>query len=359
MYLNILAMKYIVLTLSIILYQYSNIFGQNLNDFSNNWEALSQVETTRNGLDTLEFIETLLSLEENDLFEFTYLTADNLGNLAGYDFKLERIIFFKKDNYKDINFLTDGLGRGPREMKLVRDLKFDKNGDIWAIDLDGGKITLWSVKDELIKSFKPNRKHARPYRIALCSNFLTILSEQYLAEGLYHSFDLNGAPINSFMTLNNTDRDDIRILSNATYFRADLKCHNNTIYHVGKFKNYIRKYDKNGNLIFSKRVIEFSGNPQPLLEIEKRSSRRKADVKTISGNIEVVEGNLLVSFSGKRNPYFYLLDIYDLDGNYKFSYQFKHPTNEFTTDGNYIYTLETHREDRKEYIGKYKLPFLE
>jgi len=340
-------MKYLVLSISVMLYQCSDVFSQNVNAFSENWEAIPQVESVRNGLDTLEHI---------DLFEFAYLTADSSGNLAGYDFNLEKILFFKKDNYHDIQFLTDGIGRGPREMKLVRDIEFDKNGDLWAIDLESGKITLWSKNNELLKSFKPNRKHARPYRLALCSNYLTILSEQYLAEGLYHSFDLEGKPKNSFMSFSNINRDNLRIFTNASYFRGDLKCYNNSIYHVGKFKNYIRKYDKNGDLIFSKKVIEFQGNPEPLLEIEKRSSRRKADVKTISGNIEVVEDNLLISFSGKRNSYFYLLDVYDQDGDYKISYQFKHPTNEFTTDGNYIYTLETHRKDKKQYISKYKLP---
>jgi|GEM_PF-960526 hypothetical protein len=349
-------MKYLVLTLSILLYQYSNVFSQHTNAFSENWEAISQIESVRTGLDTLEYIETLFSLEDKDLFEFAYLTADSSGNLAGYDFNLEKILFFKNDNYNDIKFLTDGIGRGPREMKLVRDLEFDKNGDLWALDLEGGKITQWSINNELLKSFKPNRKHARPYRLALCSSYLTILSEQYLGEGLFHSFDLRGTPKNSFMRFSIADRDDLRILTNASYFRGDLKCYNNSIYQVGKFKNYIRKYDNDGNLIFSKKVIEFSGNPEPLLEIDKRSSRRRADVKTISGNIEVIKGGLLISFSGKRNSYFYLLDIYDQDGNYKISYQFRHPTNEFTTDGKYIFTLETHREDKKQYISKYKLP---
>ena len=352
-------MKYLSLTILLFFNYYPNLFSQDLNAFSENWEALPQVETVRNGLDTLEFIETLFSLENKGLFEFAYLRADSLGNLAGYDFGLERIIYFQSENYADIKLLSDGIGRGPREMKLVRDLEFDINGDLWVIDLDGGKIKLWSKEDILLKSFKPNRKHARPYRLAICGTFLTILSEQYLGEGLYHNFDFEGNSENSFMILNIENRERFRIWSNASYFRGDLACNKDAIYHVGKFKNYIRKYNREGDLIFSKKVIEFSGNPEPLLEIDKRSSRRKSDVKTISGNIEIVDDYLIVSFSGKRNSYFYLLDVYDLDGNYKITYQFKHATREFSTDGTYIYALETHREDKKHYIGKYKLPSLE
>ena len=327
--------------------------------FENNWEAEPQIESNRKGMDTLVYENTLVSLEDFGLYEFAYLTTDDFGNIAGYNFTLERITLFESKNYNDINLLTDGIGRGPREMKLVRDLQFDENENLWAIDLDGGKVTLWSKDDELIKSFNPNKKHARPYRIALCNSFLTILSEQYLGEGLYHNFDLSGKAMNSFMVLSNKNMDEFKLWSNATYFRGDLTCNDDKVYHVGKFKNYIKKYDQNGNLIFSKKVIEFEGNHEPLLKVEKRSSSRKGEVKTISGQIEVVNDYLWISFSGKRNSYFYILDVYDLEGNYKTSYQFKHPTKEFTTAGKYVYTLETHRDDKKQYISKYKLPIID
>mgnify|MGYP003677352395 CR=1 FL=1 len=333
-----------------------NLKGQSVDDFKYNWESEDQLQSSRKGLDSLKLINVLVSLDDQDLFQFAYIRADNLGNLVGYDFNKERVIYFHQEDYSVVREITDGNGRGPREMKLVRDIEFDKKGNMWIIDLEGGKITKWSKENELLKSFKPKKKYTRPYRIALCENSISILSEQYLGEGLYHKFDLEGNEQNSFMTLKNNNKDEFRLWTDASYFRGDLTCSNEKIYHVGRYKNYIRKYDKNGELLFSKKVIEFEGNPEPLLELGNRSSRRKDEVKTISGQIEVLDNSLLVSFSGKRNPYFYILDIYDLNGNYKISYQFNHPTKEFTTDGKFIYTLETHRNDKKQYIAKYRLP---
>jgi len=349
-------MKYVLFNLLFSCVLYCSVYAQFTNQFADNWNAINQERSQRIGLDSLNQIEILISLEEFGLYEFAYLTSDNEGNLAGYDFKKERVIYFSKGLDKKIEFLTDGIGRGPRETKLVRDIKFDDNGNIWLADLEGGRITKWSPENKLLISFKPNKKYTRPYRIAICKNFITILSEQYLGEGLYHNFDFNGKNIRSFMTLNDQNKDSFRLWSNASYFRGNINCHDENIYHVGKFKNFIRKYDEGSNLIYSKKVIEFEGNPEPLLEIEKRSSRRKNDVRTISGQVEIVNDKLLVSFSGKRNSYYYLLDAYDLNGNYLKSFQFKYPVKEFTTDGKFIYTLETHRKDMHQYISKYELP---
>jgi DNA-binding transcriptional ArsR family regulator len=165
-----ISLRDLVYTISILLiFMMSlSVKSQDLTVFEGNWEASIQEKTQREFIDTLEFVDELISLEDNDLYEAAYLDADKSGNLIVYDYSKERIIFFPTGDYKSFNEITDGIGRGPKELKLARDLKFDSEGFIWVIDLDGGKIQKWDSENNLIKNFKPSLKYVRQYRIAVC-----------------------------------------------------------------------------------------------------------------------------------------------------------------------------------------------
>ena len=185
-------MKKIILPVYISLVLNTALDAQTINKFEFNWEAENQNNVERVFKKDLKPIEEILSLEESELYEFAYLDVDSDGNLVGYDFSKERIIYFPANDYQSIIELTNGIGRGPKELRLPRDLKFDEKGNIWGIDLEGGRIQSWSKINEIVKNFKSDRKYVRPYKLAVCNTYVYVLSEQYLGQGLYHKFNLEG-----------------------------------------------------------------------------------------------------------------------------------------------------------------------
>lgn len=329
--------------------------SQSLDEFTYNWEASEQTKKERVSRDTLRLDSVLLALEAEEFYEFAYLDADNDGNLAFYNFTRDRIIILPSNNYSEYKELGNGRGRGPGEIELARDIKFNDSGSLWLVDLENINIQKWNSYGDLEKNFKPRKKHLRPYRIAVCEEFLYILSEQYLKDGLYHRLNFSGDVINSFKLIENKKKETERLWRNASYFRGDIQCDGEDLVHVGTYKNYIRKYSKNGELKFSKKIIGPDVNPEPLLYMSKRSRGRKENVKTLSGNVEIVGDKIFVSHSGKKRWYYHL-DIYDNNGEYLESYYFKHPVQEFTTNGKYLYTIEYHKSDANHYIARYLLP---
>lgn len=341
-----------------MLFLWSNYsFSQSIDGFKYNWEASPQQSTQRNILDTLQREDILFVLEDLDLYESGYLTADESGNLSFYDFSQERIIYLNTKNPTEISLFSEGFGRGPEEIELARDVRIDKNGKIWIIDLENSKLQRWNNSGELEMSLQGSKKLLRPYRLAICDNQLFILPELYQPEGLYHTFDLEGNFKNSFKEIK-ADKDFTETAwRTASYFRGDLTCIGDDLVHIGRYKDFIRRYDGNtGDLIFSKKTVEFSGNPEPLLEpIGRRNTKRKDDVKTINGDVEIYKERILISYSG-NNRWFHFLDSYDLEGNYIESWKLGRPTLEFTIGGDYLYAFEYNRERKTQQLTKYRLP---
>ena len=118
-------MKYLVLTLSILLYQYSNVFSQHTNAFSENWEAISQIESVRTGLDTLEYIETLFSLEDKDLFELETEERAHKGIFLAFQYPLE-IPGVNTNIFLKTSLNAVRKARGEKELDAIEFLKLVK-----------------------------------------------------------------------------------------------------------------------------------------------------------------------------------------------------------------------------------------
>ncbi|SMO77910.1 hypothetical protein SAMN06265219_11078 [Gracilimonas mengyeensis] len=328
-------------------------------EFKKNWESTPQTVQARVGLDTLIYDSVRINLLDLGYFDVNFLDVDWNGNLGAYDFGLERILYFPKSDYMNIKEYGDGEGRGPREFMNAYDLKFDKNQNIWLTDVGEGRISQWSKEGELLQIFPPSKKYVLPARLAVCdNNTLFVISEQYSNDGFYQHIGLDGKHLKSFKKVDN------HFFQFPSYSDGELDCdQQGALYHAGIYREYIRKYDYEGNLVFSRSVVDFEPNPKDLIKEEKEGLfgkwyTRIENIRRASGDVVVQDGLIYVGFSGKKpgEAYLGMIDVYSsTDGEYKYSFTFPYRTQEFTILNDRVYTLEFD-ENEDLYLAVYRLP---
>lgn len=322
---------------------------------NNNWDARPQDIHNRVIIDTLFLNNQILNLEENDFFDIHYFALDNKGNIAAFDYGHHRLIYFPANNPDDYKFYSEGKGRGPGEYILIRDIEFDVDGNIWILDMEQAKLDVWSRKGFLKQSFISSLKYVRPYKLALCNSGFALISEQYLKDGFYHMYSNSGQFQFTFKTIENGDRNIDQIYRDASYIRGDMICVDDKILHAGRYKNYLRYYDQDGKLVKSVKTIWNEDNKEPLIKVNSKYGGRHDEVKTITGNVSESNGLILASYSGKKY-WFYILDVYDKDLNYLYSYKFKKPVKEFAANDSMLIVKEYDRQKEQFILSEYKLP---
>lgn len=321
------------------------------------WDAEEQVKKERLIIDTLKFVELVFDLEDNELFEFAFLDSDIDNNLVAYDFGREKIIYLANDDYQNIQEISNGRGRGPGELGHVFDVKFDKKGSIWVADLEKHEISNWSPEGDLKSTIKPGKKYVRPAKLGVCeSNFIYILSEQYISEGIYHAFDKNGEPLSIFKTVQHEDKNLQSNMRGGSYSDGRLECHENDLIHVGSYKNYIRRYSVDGKLIYSVKSIS-QDNPEPLLVTKGKWTELHEDAVRLHRDIDIEDGLLYVGYAGKKGLWMYILDVYDItNAEYLYSFKFKNPVQEFSITGNQIFVTEYDWNEKDTDLAIYSIP---
>ncbi len=322
-----------------------------------NWEAVNQEETKRSVLGELKIEEMVFGLEQNGLFESAYFDSDIHDNLVAYDFPREKIMLFTNSDYKNPFELTEGRGRGPNELRMPRDLIISNDNHILITDSEGLKFEKWSFTNRLVYSNSKLNKLIKPDQITECGESIIITSSQYSNDGFYHIYDKNGLYKKSIGKITHDNKQKEKDLRSGYRVLGDIDCHNNDIIHVGLYQNYIRKINLDGNILYSVKVIEYEGNEEPLISTDGKWNSLNDNVVALSGNVEVFNDYLLISFGGKKGEWYYYLDVYSaISGNYEFSYKFSNPVKEFFISDEYIYTKEYNFNDHESYIIKYSIP---
>ncbi|TYP93630.1 NHL repeat-containing protein [Fodinibius salinus] len=338
----------IVLTFFLV----SNISAQVPKSFYQNYESQPQKTDKRIGLeDSLVSIGPKITLSDFELYELAFLTVDSKGNIAGYDYQLEHIVYFPHDSLSDIKLLGNGVGNGPKEFRYPSDVKFDKDGNIWVTDKNASRITKWSPSGELLKSLPANRNYVRPAKLAVCNFKLYTVSEQYLPSGVMSVLTKGGKLLNSFQKIED------RMQRFPAYMNGEVTCHNENLFIVGSYKNYIRKYDSGGSIIFSRSVQSFEPNKEPMVTKDGKWYTRSDDARRVSGDVWVRNNKLYAGFSGNKNSWYYCLDTYNIeDGGYLRSYIFNHPVEDFTMSDTKIFVIEWDSKNDNRRLAVYKLP---
>jgi hypothetical protein len=333
-----------------VLFSIGEAFSQT-SQFENNWEFETREYQERVFLDTLNKVKTYL-LENFDLYEVSSLESDKDGNLVLFDFTNQyKIAFIPNGDLNKIQYLGNGKGDGPMEFGNPFDLKFDHEGNIWLVDVEKYRVQKWSRNGMLLQEFK-TPKYVRPSKLAHNNrkNTLLVLSEQFTPDGVLYIFDLNGDLKHSFQKPKNKETRSV------LYFESELVSTKEGFIVAGGVKPFLRGYDSNGNLKYSKGIIGFK-NPEKILTRNGRVTSRSKELIRATVDIQSAGNFIYLGVSGKVNErWIRIIDIYEsISGDYKHSFKLIYPAKYFTIFGNKLYAIEYNWDDEKIYLSEYNI----
>lgn len=276
-----------------------------------------------------------IKLEDHDIFQPSLLSAAPEDYIAFYDYSAHKIVTYNV-NMGAINLLGEGLGGGPKEFRNPLGLMFDGQGNIWVADPKQARLTKWGVNGEILASFSTDK--VIPSRLVVTPERIITLSNTIRPKGVFVMYDSLGKKMGSFEKIDS----DIRygsFLIDGYLARGD----NNEIFWGSSYYGMIRKYDKSGELLFSRSTIEKITE----LEFENvniaglgKGFRTSEDSKNAVREMAFKDGNLFVLFSGTKYAAKYL-DVYDSkNGDYKFSFQLDQSTIDMEIQDEKIWVIE-------------------
>jgi hypothetical protein len=291
-----------------------------------------------------------INLSEYDMFLPQSLDMDSAVNIAFFDRGLSKIAI-KNSNDNSLITFGEGKGRGPREFQRIWDLELNEEGEIFLTDMDKQKIIKWNILQEFKEELDIEERFVRPSRFTLCKDdkIMYVLSAQYGRKGIISKFDMRGKHLMSFLKIDSHEK---RL---PYYTDGEMACDDNgNLYYTGRFTNVIRKYNSNGKVVFDREVFGFEGN-EKITEKDGMFTTIAKDVKRATGEVYIINENLLVAFSGRKDGLLKVIDIYSTtDGAYKYSFELPNLFESFTISDDRIATFEkSASEDIKLCIYSY------
>ncbi|NBC26668.1 MAG: hypothetical protein GVY08_07400 [Bacteroidetes bacterium] len=117
------------------------------------------------------------------------------------------------------------------------------------MDNPGLKILILDPKGNLVHEIFP-KKGARPARVALGDNENVLIYTPITPEFLFNQSDLEGNTIGGFSTLGDLAG------HNALKYTGRVVVKNNHLYFAGHSESILKKYDLDGDLMFSRTTID-------------------------------------------------------------------------------------------------------
>ena len=330
----------------------STAFAQNVKS----WDSEDQSKIKREYKDSL-VLQQRIQLDQHGIYLPRMLDVDSKGNIALFAFKQYKLVIIDGDTYQVNKY--GSKGRGPREFKGAFDLSFHDGGNIIISDKKQYRISLWSREGEHLHNFKMN-KEIMPTRVAFCEDgSIFVMNRFYRDHGMLSKLNYEGKVVNTFQELTSD------ISKNAFVYDGSLDCHNNNLFYAGYYKNFIRRYNENGELLYSRSIVDFEPNDQIVVEKKYGNQIRTSyasGLRKASGNIDANDSTLMVGFSNDEisatgDPMLlHKIDTYNYEnGEYLYTYPLRSPALEFSILNGKVYTLESD-EDGLYSIGIYKIP---
>ncbi len=295
----------------------------------------------------LTFVKEV-KLSDYGIYESSILSANERGDIVVFDYSEFKIAYASIDELDFKLFERGGRGRGPDEFQMIKDLKLVNEGNIYLTDRDKGTLTQWNTSGEFIKEFKPNKNLPSPARLARCpSGTLYILSDQYGKKGIFHRVSKEGKLLNSFFKIKSFEK------RFPYYTDGRLACdESDFLYHVPLFINEIKKFNKEGEIVFKIPVYGFEENKEIMVK-DGRFYEPAPNVRRATSNVFVRNGKMIVAFSGRKDLNSQLLDVYSSeDGKYEYSIEMPYIFDEIAlTSKNVILFRED--KDGESYITVY------
>ena len=231
-----------------------------------NWESVPQEEETRLLKDTLRQINEVAT-EDYNIYRPYLLDTNEQGDIAFIDIDSYHIISTSISSLSDIRSYGGGKGRGPKEFTGAFDLSMYPNDDVIVADKEQHKVSIWKSSGELIKEVKLPRGLIAS-RLTTCDDrSFYLISRLYKEDGIIRAFNASAEPEFSFQTLEEGDARSVFV------YDGSLDCTNGALYYAGRYKEFIRKYDSTGELIYSRSVVDFEPNDK-IIDVQQTGRRK-------------------------------------------------------------------------------------
>ncbi len=331
-------------------------FAQHI-DSNNKTDDLNKSSPqSREGLNffPLPDLKYKIDLSRYNMLSLNRMVGNGEGVLAFLDYSDERVVIFDTkmiNNENPFQKIGGSIGRGSMNFGNSFDVKFVSKNELMVTDIANARLSSWSTDGKFLGTI--SMENTIPSRLAVCEDgSLYILLENYTKKGTLAKLDAKTRlPVSVFQKVNRYDFQSI------LYRDGSLVCLNGEVIYASYYLDFLKRYDSEGNLLYSNELIEkvstnellVSGNNE-LGEFIRRSQTARRSV----GELRIYQGYLFVGYSGNTDTYMRRIDIYDpSDGIYLGTIPMKEPFEEFEIDDTGLYILTTENYDSSPYLMRF------
>lgn len=312
--------------------------GQNYQQF---WQGVTQEIEQRSNKGILTVKDSLLLSERYGILNASSLKM-NGQILYIKDQAQQKIYAIDKHTLNHKASISISEGRGPRELTGLG--SFDVASETVVISsINMQKIQTWNIDGSFRNEFRYKNLHPRRIRLN-SNNNMVILSNFFFVDGernLIQVINSDGKPVSSF---GKVSEENYSSLKAEGYMLIDEK---DNVYYAGYSEHILKKWDPNGNLIYSiKSIDDYPG---------------EANYATVEGGDQKVSGYLEHAYFNAVGTTLYkdkwiiihggiyndesnhcMLDVYDRNnGQYLFTIELPYKTGHIAVDDQYLYALHT------------------
>lgn len=340
----------IFISFNLISIEYESVYDNRI-DVNNFFESDPQDKSSREEWIELHALKSVNLSQSFDLFRSGLLAVNN-NSIMVYDYQHKSLFQF------DYEFNLIGEygreGRGPEEFLNPTDLITDDTGYFWIVDGRNSRITRWSDKGDMVFE-QPVSLGLVPHRFAPMSDDMFVLFS-LMGQFSMHTVDLEGKIQNSFLSVTGRNFSNKGLLLDGQIAAKDDR-----IYYAGTRNDLIKAYSKDGNQIYSRKVI----NPVNV-EVENLNDNQLRSAPHSALDIQVFDDRLFILYGGAMddpNRWRYL-DVYELNsGDYSHTFLLESFSRKFSINRHengevYLTVLGYYQNTRDRALSIYKLPEL-
>jgi hypothetical protein len=308
------------------------------------WQSDEQQTTQRTVSGTLAIADSLL-LYESFRMPHAIGLEKNSTDLYIKDNANNEIFIIDAQTLDHKGTISPPEGQGPRELTSL--VSYDIYEGNVVINADMNKIQTWNTDGDFIHEFLAEELH--PRRIRFRSDEKVVVLSHYFSvtekTNLLHVINLDGKVEFEF---GQVSEDNYSSLKAEGYILTDEE---DNVYYSGYSEHILKKWDSEGNQIYSVASIdnhpsEFNyatteGESQRIMGYSEFANYHSIGMAFLNKYWLILHGGIPA-----EPTYTPILDIYDRDnGQYLFSMELPYQTSQIVAGYDYLYALHTIEDD--------------
>ncbi|NGP88478.1 hypothetical protein G3569_08930 [Aliifodinibius halophilus] len=325
--------------------------GQNYQSF---WQSLPQEVEKRSNKGILTVNDSLLLSERYDILDTSSLKI-NGDNLYIEDQAQQKIYAIDKHTLNQKASISISEGRGPRE--LTRLGSFDVASETVVISsINMQKIQIWNTDGSFRDEFRYKNLHPRRIRLN-SNNNMVILSNFFFVDGernLIQVINSDGNPVSGFGKVSKENYSSLKAEGHMLVDDQD------NVYYAGYSEHIFKKWDPEGNLIFSVKSIDNYPSEANYAKMEganQKISRYLEHAYFNAVGSTIYKNKWLIIHGGSNSKSNQSkIDIYNRNnGKYLFTVELPNKTGHIAADDQYLFVI--HKIENEKYLFEYNIDF--